>query len=197
MKGMDHASAVMRRISTLDRAEVYEQARGLACRSEEASALREMHVAQRTDDLEFDDDLVLDRQVGGKFANDNVVVKDDYSPLLDGAEPALSHFVGEGVVHLFNEPMTERTPSPARSINVPALRGYGRRLLAPSPNSVGTRHRVFCKQSKSLPPGLRQVVPATNKRNAPHVGKVNSLRHPLHMLFFGQVVYGHRDFTNR
>jgi hypothetical protein len=56
----------MRRISTLDRAEVYEQARGLACRSEEGSALRKMHVAQRTDDLEFDDDLVLDRQVGGK-----------------------------------------------------------------------------------------------------------------------------------
>jgi hypothetical protein len=92
--------------------------------------------------------------------------------------------------------MTERTPSPARSINIPALRGYGRRLLAPCPNSVGTRHRVFCKQSKSLPPGLRQVVPATNKRNAPHVGKVNGLRHPLQMLFFGQVVYGHRGFTN-
>jgi hypothetical protein len=104
MNGMDHASAVMRRISTLDRAEVYEQARGLACRSEEVSALREMHVAQRTDDLAFDDDLVLDRQVSCKFANDNVVVKDDYSPLLDGAEPPLSHFVGEGVVHLSTNP---------------------------------------------------------------------------------------------
>ena len=52
--------------------------------------MREMHVAQRADDLEFDDDTVLDQQVGGKFANDNVVVKDDDSPLLDGAEPALS-----------------------------------------------------------------------------------------------------------
>jgi hypothetical protein len=60
-------------------AEVYEQARGLACRSEEVSALQEMHIAQRADDLEFDDDLVLDQQVGGKFANDNVVAKDDDS----------------------------------------------------------------------------------------------------------------------
>ena len=51
-------------------AEVYEQAQGLACRSEVVSALREMHIAQRADDLEFDDDLVLDQQVGGKFAND-------------------------------------------------------------------------------------------------------------------------------
>jgi hypothetical protein len=76
-------------------AEVYEQAQGLACRSEVVSALREMHV-------EFDDDLVLDQQVGGKFANDNVVVKDDDPPLLDGAEPALSHFVGEAFSYIFS-----------------------------------------------------------------------------------------------
>ena len=109
-------------------AEVYEQAQGLACRSEVVSALREMHIAQRADDLEFDDDLVLDQQVGGKFANDNVVVKDDDSPLLDGAEPALSHFVGEGVlVDLFNEPMTERIGNPESAPNDP----LGQRLQQP------------------------------------------------------------------
>ena len=87
-----------------------------------------MHVAQRGDDLEFDDDLVLDQQVGGKFANDNVVVKDDDPPLLDGAEPALSHFVGEGVlVDLFNEPMTERIGDPESTPDDPP----GHRLQQP------------------------------------------------------------------
>ena len=65
----------------------FEQAQGFACGSEVVAALREMHVAQRADDLEFDDDTVLDQQVGGKFADDNVVVKDDDPPMLDGAEP--------------------------------------------------------------------------------------------------------------
>jgi hypothetical protein len=56
-----------------------------------------MHVAQRCDHLEFDDDLVLD---------DQVVVKDHDSPLLDDPETGLSHLVGKGVlVDLFNEPM--------------------------------------------------------------------------------------------
>ncbi len=36
-------------------AKVYEQAQGFACRPEVVSALREMHAAQRADDLEFDD----------------------------------------------------------------------------------------------------------------------------------------------
>ena len=114
-------------------AEVYEQAQGLACRSEVVSALREMHIAQRADDLEFDDYLVLDQQVGGKFANHNVVVKDDDPPLLDGAEPALSHFVGEGVlVHLFNEPMTERIGNPESTPNDP----LGQRLQQPRIPSI-------------------------------------------------------------
>ena len=101
--------------------EVYEQAQGLACRSEEVSALREMHVAQRADDLEFDDDMVLDQQVGGKFADDNVVVKDNDFPLLDGAEPGTFAFRGRGrsLVHLFNEPMTERIGNPESTPNDP------------------------------------------------------------------------------
>src|SRR5476651_599789 len=71
-----------------------------------------MPVAQRADHLEFDDDLVLDQEVGGLFANDHVVIKDDDSPLLDDAEPALAHLVSKGVlVNLFNEPMTERMSS--------------------------------------------------------------------------------------
>jgi hypothetical protein len=31
-----------------------------------------MHVAQRADHIEFDDDLVLDQEVGGIFADDHV-----------------------------------------------------------------------------------------------------------------------------
>ena len=63
MKGMScyHAWAVTRRISTLGRPKFMTQAQGLACRSEIVSALREMHIAQRADDLEFDDYLVLDQ----------------------------------------------------------------------------------------------------------------------------------------
>jgi hypothetical protein len=79
-----------------------------------------MHVAQRADHLEFEDDLVLDQEVGGKFANDNVVVEDTDSALLDGAEPALSDLVGKGVVvDLFNEPMTERIGDPESASDDP------------------------------------------------------------------------------
>ena len=50
-----------------------------------------MHVAQRGDDLEFDDDLGLYYRIGGIFADDHVVGKDPDSPLLDDAESGLSH----------------------------------------------------------------------------------------------------------
>jgi hypothetical protein len=47
------------------------------------------------------------------LANDHVVIKDDDSPLLDDAEPALAHLVSKGVlVNRFNEPMTERIGNP-------------------------------------------------------------------------------------
>jgi hypothetical protein len=79
-----------------------------------------MPVAQRADHLEFDDDLVLDQEVGGLFANDHVVIKDDDSPLLDDAEPALAHLVSQGVlVNLFNEPLTERIGNPESVPNDP------------------------------------------------------------------------------
>jgi hypothetical protein len=68
-----------------------------------------MQVAQRADHLEFDDDLVLDQEGGGKFANDHAVVNDDASPLLGDAELGLSHLVGKRVLmDLVNEPMAER-----------------------------------------------------------------------------------------
>jgi hypothetical protein len=66
-------------------AEVDQQAQRLARHLQVIPALREMQVAQRADHLEFDDDLVLDQEVGGIFANNHVVIKDDDSPLLDGA----------------------------------------------------------------------------------------------------------------
>jgi hypothetical protein len=48
---------------------------------------------------------VADQEVGGIFGNDHVVIKDDDSPLLDDAEPALSHLVGKGVLlNLLNNP---------------------------------------------------------------------------------------------
>jgi hypothetical protein len=47
--------------------------------------------------------------------------------------PALSHFVGEGVlVHLFNEPMTERIGNPERTPNDP----LGQRLQQPRIPSI-------------------------------------------------------------
>ncbi len=58
--------------------------------------MRDVHVAQRPCHLEFDHDLGLDHEVGGLFANDHVVVKDNDSPLLDDAEPALWQLVGKG-----------------------------------------------------------------------------------------------------
>jgi hypothetical protein len=57
--------------------------------------------------------LVPDQEAGGVFANDHVVIRDDDSPLLDDAEPALAHLVSKGVlVNRFNEPMTERIGNP-------------------------------------------------------------------------------------
>jgi hypothetical protein len=101
-------------------ADVDQQAQGLAGRPLVVPALREMHVAQRGDYLEFDDDLVLDYQVGGIFADNHVVVKDYDTPLLDDAEPGLSHLVGKGVlVDLFNEPMTERVGNPESTADDP------------------------------------------------------------------------------
>jgi hypothetical protein len=107
-----------------------------------------MHVAQPGDHLEFDDDLV--QEIGGIFANDHVVIKDDDSPLLDDVESALAHLVSKGVlVDLFNEPMTSalatlkvhpmirsatgsnRRASPS-SIRIPFIR-LKRPVLAPVP----------------------------------------------------------------
>jgi hypothetical protein len=48
-----------------------------------------MHLAQCAGHLEFDDDLVIDYQVGGLFADSHVVVKDHDSPSLHDAEPGL------------------------------------------------------------------------------------------------------------
>jgi hypothetical protein len=68
-----------------------------------------MHTGQCADHLEFDDDLILDQQFSDIFANDHVVMKYADSPLLDNAEPALSHLMGKGILTGFlNEPMTQR-----------------------------------------------------------------------------------------
>ena len=60
-------------------------------------------------------------EVGGLFAYNNVIVaKDHDSPLLDDAEPRLSHLVGQGVlVDLFNEPMTEPIGNPESTADDP------------------------------------------------------------------------------
>jgi hypothetical protein len=115
-------------------ADVDQRAQGLAGRPQVVPALREMHVAQRGDYLKFDDDLILDHQVGSIFAGDHVVVKDHDSPLLDDAEPGLSHFVGKGVfVDLFNEPMTERIGDPERTSDDRPVTGCNNRA---SPSSI-------------------------------------------------------------
>jgi hypothetical protein len=91
-----------RRISTLDRPKLISRHRAFARRPQVIPALRDMHVTQRADHLEFDDDLVLDDHVGGIIANDHVVVKDHDSPLLDDAEPGLPHLVGKGISETFS-----------------------------------------------------------------------------------------------
>src|ERR1700722_17582429 len=69
----EHAKeGVMRRISTWDRPKLISRPKGglgLAGRPQVVPASRQMHVAQGWDYLEFDDDLVLDYQVGGIFAD--------------------------------------------------------------------------------------------------------------------------------
>jgi hypothetical protein len=130
MKGMvlDPASAAMRRISIFGPAEVDQQTQELTCCPQVVPALRAMHAAQRADHLEFDDDLVLDQETGGIFANDYVVVKGDDSKLPDGAESSLSHLEGKGIFgKLFNEPMTERMGNPERTSDDP----LGHRLQQP------------------------------------------------------------------
>ena len=93
-----------------------------------------MHVAQAWDDLEFDDDLILDNQVGGISADDHIVTKDHDSPLLDDPEPGLSHLVGKGVLaDPFNEPMTERICDPEAQPMIRPVTGCNNRA---SPSSI-------------------------------------------------------------
>jgi hypothetical protein len=56
-------------------AEVDQQAQGLSRRPHVVPTLRDMHVTQRAEHLEFDGDLVLDQEVDGKSTNDRFVVK--------------------------------------------------------------------------------------------------------------------------
>jgi hypothetical protein len=44
----------------------------------------------------------VDRQVGGVFAKEHAGVKDDDTPLLDDAAPALSQLVGKGISETFS-----------------------------------------------------------------------------------------------
>jgi hypothetical protein len=84
-----------------------------------------MRIAQGADHLEFNDDPVLDQEVGGLFTNDHVVVKDNDSAMLDGAEPALAQLIGKRIlVNLFNEPMTERIGNPECASDDPFSHWY-------------------------------------------------------------------------
>jgi hypothetical protein len=87
-----------------------------------------LEVAQRPDPLEFDDDLILDQEVGDKFANNHVLLKDHDSPLLHDTEPAFPHHVRKSVpIDRFNEPMTKRIGNPKSTPNDP----FGHRLQRP------------------------------------------------------------------
>jgi hypothetical protein len=84
------------------------------------SALRDTYVAQRSDHLEFDDDPVLDDQVGGLFADNHVVVKDQDSPLLDDGGPGLSHLMDEGISETFS---TNPRPGALATLNAQKMIG--------------------------------------------------------------------------
>jgi hypothetical protein len=58
---------------------------------------RGLPVAQRADHPGFDDDLVLDRQVGNIFAGNHAIMKDDDPPLPHNAKPTLSHLRDNGI----------------------------------------------------------------------------------------------------
>jgi hypothetical protein len=101
-------------------AEIDQQAQGLARRPQVVAALLKMHFAQRGNHRKFGDDLVLDQQAGGIFANDHAIAKDDGTALPNRAEPELSHLVGKGFfVNLFNEPMSGHVGNPERTRNDP------------------------------------------------------------------------------
>jgi hypothetical protein len=93
---------VTRRISIFGRPKLISRQSGSPVARRVVSALRDMHVAQRADHLELDDDLILDYHVGGIFADNHVVVKDHDSPLLYDADPALSHSVGKSISETFS-----------------------------------------------------------------------------------------------
>jgi hypothetical protein len=100
----------------------------LGCRPQVVPALSDMHIAQRAGHFEFGDDLVLDQEAGDLFANDQAVVKDTDSPLLNRTEPALSQLVGKGMSGKpFNEPTSERIGNPESTQNDPS----GHRLQQP------------------------------------------------------------------
>jgi hypothetical protein len=82
----------------------------------------------RPDDLEFDDNLVLDQQFGGEFANDHAVVKDNASPLPNRAEPALSHLVAKGIFGTFS---TIPRPSALAPLKALPMRPFGHRRQQP------------------------------------------------------------------
>jgi FliG N-terminal domain len=66
--------------------------------------------------------------------------------------PALLHFVGEGVlVHLFNEPMTERVGNPERTAMIRSVNGSSNRIGA-------TRDRPATKRG-AFPPWIGEAVP--------------------------------------
>jgi hypothetical protein len=101
-------------------AEVDQQAQRLAGGAQIVPTLRDVQVAQPSNHLKFNDNLVLDQKIGGLFANDHVVVKDDDTPLLNDTQPAFSHLVGQGIlIDLFNKPGTQCIGNPERTPNDP------------------------------------------------------------------------------
>src|SRR5271166_2574821 len=64
---------------------------------------------QRFDRLQFDQDRVLDQQIGCIGANDHAVVMDGHGMLMENRQASLSKLVRQCVlVHLFQEPGAER-----------------------------------------------------------------------------------------
>jgi hypothetical protein len=101
-----------------------------------------MQVAQRSERLEFDDDL-------GIFANDHIIVKYDNPPLLDDSEPRLSHLVGNGIpIDHFNEPKAERIGNPESTPND--------LLGSPAPTAENPLHPSASRLS-GLKPALASV----------------------------------------
>jgi hypothetical protein len=85
-------------------AEVEEQCQAQAGGFQIVHALREVDAVEGSHCFQFDDDAVINNQIGGVFPDDNSVVSNDDRMLLRDAEAVFPQLVSQAIlVHLFQK----------------------------------------------------------------------------------------------